>query len=784
MKTLTQVVCGLLLSIFSLNAYALDAVQNIRGRVVDVDSKQELIGVNVYIKDSEPLVGTVTNMKGQFTLTNLPVGRYHVAIAYLGYESRVVPNVLLGAGKEVFLNVELAESLTQLDEVVVTANKNKGDALNEMAVVSARSFTVEETKRYAGTFNDPARMVSSYAGVVSNPSGNNDIIVRGNSPKGILWRLEGIEIPNPNHFASEGGSGGPINALNSAMLDNSDFFTGAFAPEYGNAYSGVFDMKLRTGNNRKREYSLSAGALGFDGSIEGPFKEGYDGSYLINYRYSSLALLTDIGVVDFDGVPKYQDLSFKFYLPAGKLGTFSIFGLGGKSNIYIENMHQVKTDSIMSKGDLKAQLGTIGLTHIIPFGEKAFLKTTLSAQNSGSGIEFYARYDNGVFYNNYNEDFDNNALKTATCLNYKLNSQHRFKAGLTYTELSYNVFSDDDLNGTGSLTTNLNSKGYAGLIQAYLNWKYRITQDLTFVSGAHYMNFTYNNSISLEPRLAMQFALNDKSAVNLGFGMHSKIESLATYSSIIRDDEGVATMPNTELKPNRALHYVVGYQHQFSRNLRFNGELYYQQLLDVPVENNVNSPYVFANESEGWTDVALVNDGTGKNYGVELTLERFYANQFYFLATTSLYQSKFTAKDGIERNTRFNGNFTTNFLVGKEFNIGNESKHRTLALNAKVLFYGAGYATPIDLDASREQNTTVYDMSKYKTLRADNVFKTDFAISYRRDRDKTTHEFKIDVQNITNNQAVIGYYFDMDTQNIETATQWSVFPNVIYTIQF
>ena len=132
---------------------------------------------------------------------------------------------------------------------------------------------MKKRKRYAGAIDDPARMVSAFAGVNGNAEGDNDIVVRGNSPRGILWRLEGVEIPNPNHFASEGATGGPINALNSNMLGNSDFYTGAFAPEYGNALSGVFDMKLRNGNNEQREYSATLSVLGTDLTAEGPFKE-------------------------------------------------------------------------------------------------------------------------------------------------------------------------------------------------------------------------------------------------------------------------------------------------------------------------------------------------------------------------------------------------------------------------------------------------------------------------------------------------------------------------------
>lgn len=247
-------------------------------------------------------------MDGTFRFENVPVGRIDLEVSYIGYEDKNIPNILVSSGKEVILELEMRESVLKMDVVVITASQKKGEVLNEMAAISSRSFSVEETKRYAGSFQDPSRMVSAFAGVSSNPDGNNDIVVRGNSPKGILWRLDGIEIPNPNHFANEGATGGPINALNSELLSNSDFQTGAFAPEYGNVLSGVFDIHMRSGNNEKREYSVGAGVLGTDITLEGPFSKKYSGSYLANYRYSSLAMLDDAGLVDFDGVPNTRML--------------------------------------------------------------------------------------------------------------------------------------------------------------------------------------------------------------------------------------------------------------------------------------------------------------------------------------------------------------------------------------------------------------------------------------------------------------------------------------------
>jgi len=277
-------------------AYSQSLVQTIRGRVIDIDSKAPLVGAVLFIEGADPMIGSITDAEGYFQFPDLPIGRYTVGVSCIGYENKSLPNQLLGAGKEVVIDIEMSESLKEIDEVVITARKNKGEPINDMSTVSARSITVEETQRFAGSFNDPSRLVSSYSGVMSDPSGNNDIIIRGNSPRGLQWRLEGVDVPNPNHFANEGATGGPISILNNTTLDECDFFSGAFPADYGDAYSGVFDVHLRKGNNKEREFTAQVGVIGMDVTAEGPFISQSLASYIINYRYSSLDLLTHAGI--------------------------------------------------------------------------------------------------------------------------------------------------------------------------------------------------------------------------------------------------------------------------------------------------------------------------------------------------------------------------------------------------------------------------------------------------------------------------------------------------------
>ncbi|MFC2152378.1 carboxypeptidase-like regulatory domain-containing protein [Bacteroidota bacterium] len=788
MKTLKIIIKTILVLLIFTNIQAIEPnmqTQTIRGHIIDQDSKSPLIGANIIIVNSEPIKGTSSDLDGYFRIDQVHVGRVDLKITCMGYEPKTIPNLLVGSGKEIVLEIELKESLIKLEDVVITANGHKSEPLNEMATVSAKAFSVEETKRYAGSFNDPARMVSGYAGVTGDATGNNDIVVRGNSPKGILWKLDGIDIPNPNHFASEGSTGGPINALNSSMLNNSDFFSGAFAPEYGNAYSGVFDMKLRNGNNEKREYSASIGVIGMEATLEGPFSKNYKGSYLINYRYSSLDLLDQAGIVDYYGVPKYQDIAFKFHLPTKKAGTFQLLGFGGKSSIYQEDFAEENEDSLTRTGDYGADVGFAAMKHIYSVNDKTFITSYISASGTKNSGDYRKPDDPGNWYTAYYDEFVNTTLRASTNINTKINAQHRIKAGITYTDLGYNMFAKEDMLGSGTFNTELDTDGRAGLIQAYANWKYRITEDLTLISGLHYMHFLLNNSNSIEPRLGLDWKFAPKQSLSFGFGVHSKVESISTYFATVEDETtGAISTPNEELGLSKSMHYVIGYSNRISKNVNLKTEIYYQHLYNLAVENDPNSMFALNNIHGGYTNKDLVNEGTGYNYGLELTLERFFANNYYFLLTGSLYDSKIKALDGDLRNSRFNGNYASNFLIGKEWKVGKASKNKTLGINTKVSMIGGHRYSPIDLQASIDAGYEVIQDDQYLAKKADDIFILNFALTYRRNREKTTHELKLDFVNATNNQAFVYEYYDDSTQEIEKAYQLPIFPTVIYTIQF
>jgi len=756
--------------------------QTIRGKIIDQESKQVLIGANVVILNSDPFKGTASDINGDFILKQIPIGRISLYISCLGYEAKTLANIELGSAKEVVLDIKLIESVTNIEEVKVYPKTAKYETLNKMATVSGQAFTVEETSRYSGSLNDPARMVSAYAGVSGDGEGSNEIIVRGNSPKGIQWRLEGIEIPNPNHFTDEGSTGGGINALNSSMLSNSDFFTGAFTAEYGNAYSGIFDINLRSGNNLKHENTFGFSTSGIDFTVEGPLKKNYSGSYLANYRYSSLELLDKSGIVDYDGVPKYQDGSFKIVLPTNKTGKFTLFGLFGKSNILVTDKNEDESITL-GEYDVSSDLTVLGISNLLAIGKKSYLKNTLAFSTANRGEEDKSMGEDNMMFIFQNEKYQYNYFKYVSTFNTKLNAKNSLKAGFEYTRLGFDIWSVNDFKNTGTFTTDVNSEGNSQLFQSFVNWKYRITSELSIITGLHASYFKLNDDYTIEPRFGLKYQFLSNQSISFGFGMHSKLESLSTYFIQLQDEENNSYSPNKNLKMSKATHYVIGYNNQLNSNLHLKLEAYYQDLYNLAVENDPNSKIVLQDIRGGLADYDFVNKGTGKNYGLELTLERFFHNNIYYLLTGSLYESKFTALDGIERNSRYNGNYTFNFLIGKEYKVGRNNQNR-IGLNGKITCRGGQYYTPIDLAKSQDAGETVYITDSELSKQGDDLFILNASFTYKVNRLKTQHEFKIDIKNASNNKAKILERYNNATYEIDDGEQMAIFPSLQYILHF
>lgn len=751
--------------------------QSVRGIIVDQDSQLPLIGVNVIVMDTSPLLGASTDENGRFVIPKVPVGRSTFQVSYIGYEPLVLSDILVTSGKELVLNLELVESVIETEGVVVVAEELDGVALNEMAAVSARSFSVEQTQRFAASLSDPARMALNFAGVSGGGDDLlNEIVVRGNSPKGILWRLEGIEIPNPNHFGEEGSSGGGVSMLSSSTMSRSDFFTGAFPAEYGNAMSGVFDLYLRNGNQSRREYTLQVGVLGVETSVEGPFSGSYNGSYLINYRYSTLGILNNFNVLPEESI-QYQDLSFKFSLPTKKAGNFTVFGLAGDAqDIYgkaVADSTQWSSLDDAIDGKFAPRMGVVGVSNLLLLGEKTYLKTIVAAMGEQRTDDelLLIPSDNYQPLTIFEQDTRNWAFRGSVVLNHKFNARHTLRIGATGSRLGFNLVNRDrdQISSTqfGPLMTFLDQKGTTEVIQGLMQYKYRPSPSVTLIPGVHYTYFGLTGKQSIEPRFGATWKPSDAGTFSLGVGLHSRHEPIAIYG-LQRTINGEVTRPHMDLDLMKAWHYVIGYDHYFPSKTRMKIEAYYQNLQDIAVSSDPAIPvYSTINAESIWplvyNDLILVNGGSGENYGVELTLEKYLEDGFYYLFTGALYDARYTPLNGESYHSRYAGNYTANLLGGKEFKL---KRSNLIGFDARFILAGGNRYTPLDLDRSMNIGFPVEDLSRPYAKQIDAYFRIDLGMSYTVNKSALTHMVRFDIQNVTGRENVQGFDYNQNFEQV------------------
>ncbi len=756
--------------------------QTIRGRVQDKASSQSLPFATVQLLQTNPLLAVLADSAGLFEIPNVPVGRYDVQVSLTGYEPSVLREVSVISAKQTVLNVSLNEKATSLDEVVIKPNVNKEQALNNMALVGARMLSVDEAQRYAGGFDDPARLASAFAGVSAN-SGVNGIMVRGNAPKFAQWRMEGVEIPNPNHFGDlKAFGGGILTGLSSQMLANSDFFTGAFPAEYNNALSGIFDIQMRTGNNAKKERTFQLGLIGIDYAEEGAFRKGGKATYLFNYRDATLALLKPLLPENANSIT-YQDFSFKFNFPTNKAGTFTLWGIGlldAAGAKPKEDSLKWYYDDDRQKNDIQQKSGACGLAHKYFLNSRSFLKTTLAA--TGVGTDWQSEVMNSslqlqpyshIVYSNWN-------YILSSVLNTKVNARHANRTGISVTQLNYNMMLNKSLSEGALPKEIVRSTGNSFLTSAYTNSMFQFGPRFTVNLGLNGQWFSLNNHYTIEPRASLRYALAKKQSIGLAYGLHSRLENLNYYynNSLSTGETAV----NKNLDFTKAHHVVVSYDLKLTDLLHLRLEPYYQQLFNVPVVEN--SPVSFINLQSDWFFAEkLQNTGEGRNYGVDLTLEKYISKGYYYLLTASLFEAKYKGGDGVWRDSRYNRNYVVNVLVGKEWKVG-KNKQNAFSLNARVCYRGGDRYSPVDETATTAQQRVIYDDSRAFSLSSDPVTNVHFSISYKRNKLKSSREISLKILNLTGQADFYGYKYNYIKKRIDKDETIVVLPNISYKIQF
>jgi hypothetical protein len=783
--------------IVSNTAFA-QITQTVRGKVIDKVVGVGLPGAIVQLKNSTATITATTDNNGNFKLINVPVGRQSFLFTYTGYKPMPINDVIVTSGKESYLNIEMEESAIAIAEVEIKASADT-DVVSNMQSASMKAFSIEETERYAGSRSDPARMASNFAGVQGTNDSRNDIVVRGNSPSGLLWRMEEIDIPNPNHFAVAGSAGGPQSIINNKYLANSEFYTGAFPANYGNALGGVFDLKMRNGNNEKHERTFQFGFLGTELALEGPLSKKTGASYLITYRYSTLALFSKVNFnIGTSAVPGYQDMGLRLNFPTKKAGVFSFSSIGGLSDIKII-LSKTNTRPKELYGDLNrdqyfaSNMGVGILNHTYGFNSRTVMKTSLAYGVQTINVDHYLILRDKNFIPkdtlpqilNYN--FYEGKTTLAWYIKSKINPKNSIKSGLFINKIDVNFFDKVKINSlfdtiaevinNKAFKTRIDTKTSFYLIQPYFSYVHKFNERLSFNGGVFTQYLTLNNKYSIEPRASFKFQINNNRSISLAYGLHSQMQQTYLYftvpDSIVNNNTLIPNtkreLSNKDLDFSKSQHIVLSHDIFKGKYLKFKTELYYQYLWNVPVyvvPSSVSLLNRGASFNRFFPIYSMQNNGTGYNYGIEFTVEKLFHKHYFFMYSASLFESKYVGSNGITNNTDFNGNYIMNLLGGLEFNVG-KNKKNILSFGAKATYGGGKRYSPVNIAASNAVMDVVAQNDKVNTLQFPAYNRLDLRVSYKVNYSKVGVEIALDLVNIMSTKNVLALSYAPDPANLQ-----------------
>ena len=762
--------------------------QNIRGVITESFTEKPIEGVVVKLLiDNISTQETISNENGEFEFKNVKLGHYDIWFNHLGYKSFIQPAVGVSMSKETIIEVIMEPLPKQLKTVEVNPEKERGTPINEMATSSVYSIHPNDAKRIAGGLNDPIRVAGTLPGVTSATGFSaNFISIRGNSPRGLKYYMDGIELPNPTHFARIGSSGGTFTIFNLDILDKSDFYTGAFPAQFSNSIGGVFDVRFRSGNAQKHEFNFQIGTLGANFGAEGPLSKKHKASYIFNYRYATVSL----GRVHNPSTPTYQDLNFNITVPLknkAKLQFFAISGISDRTRTGIMDSTKWKESLDRTTLYLASTTATIGTTYKKYINSNnVFNMAIIGAYTKQADNKDYILNDYSILHQRINE-YTSMPISASLTFKHKFGLRHKNRTGVSFTSTQHQWLAEKYSFIDSSQHVLMNGNGRSNLFKAYTQSKIAVNENFDIIAGLHYLIYDVNNKQSLEPRLSLNYRINDRHSITASFGKHSQIDNYATYLYQTKNGLNETIYPNKNLDFIRAYHYVLGYKGKVFTNHLLRIEIYYQDLYNVPVDTG---SFSVINLRELQDIRTLTNNGTGKNYGLDFGFERYTDNGLYYIFNSSIYRSFYTGGDEITRSTAYNNMFNLRFIVGKEYKLKastskkNIEKYRSFSWNSNLNVLGGQPYTPLDLTVSKIQQETVYNENLAYTQRGKTLVFLDFNFSYTINKKGRKTVWALQIKNVfSNGQAIFREYDTISDKEIEIKST-AFFPNIYYRLEF
>ncbi|PIB34836.1 hypothetical protein BFP72_05165 [Reichenbachiella sp. 5M10] len=713
--------------------------------VRDLISGEPLVGATLHLDEQSG--GAITDANGAFRIEKVAPGLHQLVVSYLGYEKHQEQNIWVKTGKTIYLTIDLTRQPGQLEELVVSAN-------HPLTQMSSLEITEEKINRYAATYYDPARLLLASSDVMVTNDQNNQISVRGLSPELNVWRLEGVEIVNPNHLSNAGtfndqpaATGGGVNILSAQLLDMSKFDIGQMDNSKNNAVAGLFDMNLRNGYAGHHQFTAQASVIGLDFSAEGPLAKNSRASYIANYRYSFTGLLGLMGV-DFGGETiGFQDLSFNVNLPMKNKSNLKVFAFGGMSSNDFEatDPQDRKVQKDLYDIYYQGKTGGIGTTFQTPLGKNLNLSLTSVFSASQNKRDQTFAIDSPLViqmlnYNHINQEIWANRLNTTLAMG---RSTLHFGSALNY----YHYYQDF----SGEIYTPTTRKTM--LLSPYLNWHLQVTSWLKLEFGTTYyyatLGDTQKDKLDYRGTLYIE---GDHTAIALSAGKYTQLNQPNAYYLRYREDspmeiqffdftESYRYLASLAQSIGKLTLHVEGFYYYFPKIWQYS---YYSYAL----------PWTFATYQAQTTGVSLSAEGS--------------TPQFYYLVSGTMFNSTF---DETQDNP-YNIKYSYSGVLGKKWSFPKLDQDRQLGINIKAIYQGG------TRQYSYEQDT--YD---YKS-QLNNYARLDIRVQWTTSKKKSTRTWAIDIQNLTNRENEAYQYYDNVTKQVEMTYQLGMLPILTYRIEF
>lgn len=728
---------------------------NLEGRVVDAETKSPLIGVNIFIKNTQ--TGTTTDAEGNYKISNLPAGLLTVVFSYIGYESATKTDISIKPGKSVYLDIDMKSSSIELKEVVVT---NGYFSELENKPVSTVNFSSEEIRRSPGTAGDVSRILFTLPSVAKVNDQRNSLIVRGGTAAENSFYLDNIEIPNINHFPVEGSSDGPIGILNTDFINDVNFHAGGFSPIYGDRLSSVMDISYREGNKAKFSPRLSLSMAGIGGSIEGAI--GQNANYLFSVNRSYVDLIVN-QIEKGSPLPKYGDAQTKIVYRPDENNRITMLDIFSADNIYMDKEKAVENNAnIYGRTDGITNTAGLNWQHI--WNNLGYSNTSLSHTFTKYKRDYSKTLAEKQFYAN---NSDENIVKLRNVNYLKLDNSNTVEFGLDLSgmfinfDTYYGAYEDLYGNVTPPLTVKNKMDGTkAGLFAVH---HFNLFDNLRIDYGTRLDYFSYNDNLDISPRVNLNWQLDKKTSVSIGAGVfHQNIP----VNILVQSEDF------KKLKTPAAIHYTAGFAYDIWTATRLSVEVYYKDYYNFPINPEMPTMFLFdQTQVYGifWSNNSLKDNGRATSKGIELILQKKLAEDFYGLVSGAISNSSYKDYFGKWHNriydNRFNFNLEGGYIPGRDW----EFKIRWVYAN------GAPY-TPFDIEASKQAGYGIWDLSKTNSERLPDYHSMNIRIDKRFYFQNSSLLLYLSVWNVYNRKNVAFYYWNEVKNEIDKQTQWSTLP--------